>query len=140
MNSTAYPDSIASSLRDASGGNRSEADVRYEDREVLTKEGASLFRDQGVLLRGTRLTDTAARERIEGATHQACSVKRIQPWSVPQLYCIAPERHFQAACEITAGKLSSPKHTSTATESAFPKKALRSEDSPPRSSLWILLP
>jgi len=46
MNSTAYPDSIASSLRDASGGNHSEADVRYEDREVPGDERAKGFAER----------------------------------------------------------------------------------------------
>ena len=47
----------------------------------------------------------ADRERIEGAMHQACSLKRIQPSSVPQLYCIEPERRFRAACQPEAGRM-----------------------------------
>ena len=47
--------------------------------------------------------DVAARERIEGAMHQSCSFKRIQPLSVPQVYCIAAERRFRAACQPPAG-------------------------------------
>ena len=37
--------------------------------------------------------------------HQACSLKRIQPSSVPQLYCIEPERRFRAACQPEAGRM-----------------------------------
>lgn len=69
-----------------------------------------MFRDQGELSRGTGLTTAAAWERIEGAMHQACSFKRIQPWSVPQLYCIAPERRFRAAYRPALGRVATEEH------------------------------
>jgi len=53
----------------------------------------------------TGLTTAAGRERVEGAMHQACSVKRMEPWSVPQAYCIAPERRFRSACQPALGSI-----------------------------------
>ena len=49
---------------------------------------------------GARLATAADRERIEGAMHQSCSLKRIQPSSVPQVYCIAPERRFRSVVNL----------------------------------------
>ena len=48
--------------------------------------------------------NTADRGRLEGAMHQTCSFKRIEPWSVPQVYCIVPERRFRSACQPEAGR------------------------------------
>ena len=36
--------------------------------------------------------------------HQTCSLKRILPSSVLQLYCIVPERRFRAACQPETGR------------------------------------